>query len=113
MGQWGRIAAEPSGDPMKAWNNEIPNDGLIYYRGLFNQDRVFITSPRGLSEILTQKSYEFIKPPALTYGIGRLLGYGVVLAEGNEHKVDSALNPSLKHPKLTRQIALHRFSARI
>ena len=45
------------------------------------------TSPQVLNEVLTQKSYEFIKPPQLRQGLGRILGVGILLAEGDEHRL--------------------------
>jgi len=45
-----------------------------------------VVSPKALSEVLTTKSYEFIKPTQVRVGIGRILGIGVLLAEGEEHK---------------------------
>jgi cytochrome P450 len=45
-----------------------------------------ITSPRGLSEVLTTRNYDFVKPSHVAVGIGRLLGIGILLAEGDEHK---------------------------
>lgn len=72
---------------MEEWINEIPNDGLIRYRGMLNADRLLLTSPRALGEVLTQKSYEFVKPGMLTGPLSRILGVGVLLAEGGEHKV--------------------------
>ena len=72
--------------PHKDWINNIPNDGLILYRSLLNEERLLPTSPQALAEILTQKSYDFIKPRQLRFGLGRILGIGLVLAEGDEHK---------------------------
>ncbi|KAI9890484.1 MAG: hypothetical protein M1814_003968 [Vezdaea aestivalis] len=86
MGQFGRILRDRPGAPMQEWINTIPNDGLIYYRGLFNSDRIMPTSPQALSEILNQKSYDFVKPAQVREGIGRLLGHGLLLVEGDEHK---------------------------
>lgn len=85
-GQWGTMIKEPSGLPMRRWINEIPNDGLILYRHLFNRERLLITSPKGLAEVLVTKNYEFIKPSFLRIGIGRILGIGILLAEGEDHK---------------------------
>lgn len=45
------------------------------------------TSSQALSEVLTTKSYDFIKPQQLRNGLGRILGIGILLAEGDEHKV--------------------------
>jgi cytochrome P450 len=54
---------------------------------MFNIDRLLITSPKALSEVLTTKSYNFAKPYALRAGMSRILGVGILLAEGDEHKV--------------------------
>lgn len=86
MGQYARISAEPTGAPMKDWVEEVENDGLIRYLGMFNAERVIVTSPKGLGEVLTTKSYDFAKPYHVRAGIGRILGVGVLLAEGDEHK---------------------------
>lgn len=72
---------------MREWASTIPNDGLIRYTHIFNSDRVLITSPKALGEVLVTKNYEFIKPPQFTTGLGQLLGIGILLAEGEEHKV--------------------------
>lgn len=64
----------------------IPNDGIIRYRAFANQERVLITGAKALSEVLVTKNYDFIKPPAFRWGIGRILGIGILLAEGDEHK---------------------------
>ena len=72
---------------MKRWINEVPNNGLIRYTHVFNQERVMPVSPKALSEVLVQKNYEFVKPNQLKIGLGRLLGDGILVAEGNVHKV--------------------------
>lgn len=86
FGQFWRIIKEPTGLPQREWMDEIENDGLIYYRSLFNIDRVMVTTPKALSEAVTLKSYDLIKPRALTKGLARILGYGVLLTEGQEHR---------------------------
>jgi cytochrome P450 len=47
---------------------------------------VLVTNPKALGEVLVQRNYEFIKPERLRNGLGRLLGVGILLAEGDEHK---------------------------
>lgn len=78
---------DPNGIPMREWINEIPNEGLIRYRMMFNIERLLITKPDALREVLVAKNYEFIKPAQLRQGLGRILGVGILLAEGEEHKV--------------------------
>ena len=72
--------------PMRDWVENVPNDGLIRYM-LWGQERLLITNPKALGEVLVTKNYDFIKPPQLRNGLGRLLGVGIVLAEGDEHKI--------------------------
>ncbi|KAK7427673.1 hypothetical protein QQZ08_005779 [Neonectria magnoliae] len=87
LGQAKRIFAEPSGMPMREWVNEVPNDGLIRYRGLFNQERLLITSPKALAEVLVTNNYAFAKPAQIRWSLGRILGVGVLLAEGDDHRM--------------------------
>lgn len=76
---------------MNDWINEVPNEGLIRYRVRFNRERLFVTSPKALSEVLVQKNYDFAKPRSLRLGLGRILGVGLIVAEGDEHKVGRKL----------------------
>ena len=87
MGQFRRIFKEGHGDCIRAWTEEVTNDGLIRYFHLFNRERVTVVSPKGLAEVLVSKNYEFTKPPQMIKTIGRILGVGLFLAEGDEHKV--------------------------
>ncbi|KAF2452826.1 cytochrome P450 monooxygenase [Lineolata rhizophorae] len=96
------IFNNPAGEPQKRWIREIPNDGLIYYPHLFNSPRVLPTTPKALAEVLVHKNYDFIKPWGVRQGLGRVLGIGILLAEGDEHKHQRrALNPafSFRHVK--------------
>lgn len=69
------------------WMQSVPNDGLIRYLGLLNSERVLVTSPDGLSELLQTKPYHFIKTPAVRRILLMILGDGLIVAEGSEHKV--------------------------
>lgn len=86
LGHFKRIYKEPTGEPQRDWIDQVPNDGVLYYRWLFNESRVLITNPKALGEVLVQRNYEFIKPERLRTGLGRLLGIGILIAEGDEHK---------------------------
>jgi hypothetical protein len=64
-----------------------PTDPLTTDRHLFNRERLMLTSPKALAEVLTTNSYDFVKPRLLREGIGQVLGIGILFAEGDEHKV--------------------------
>ncbi|KAF2092013.1 cytochrome P450 [Saccharata proteae CBS 121410] len=86
MGHFGRIRKESTGAPQREWIETVPNDGLIRYRFAFNAERVMVTSPKALAEVLVTKNYTFVKPSQVRLGIARILGVGILLAEGDEHK---------------------------
>lgn len=57
------------------------------YLWFFNIERVMLLSPKAISEVLVTNSYTFIKPRGVRESIGRILGYGILLTEGDVHKV--------------------------
>lgn len=81
-----RQNANGHAEPYRAWSEQVQNDGIIRYLDLFNSETIIPISPKALAEVLVQRPYEFIKPPALVAGLGRILGLGVIFAEGEEHK---------------------------
>ncbi|KAI9681734.1 MAG: hypothetical protein M1822_007086 [Bathelium mastoideum] len=98
MGHARLVRDERSGIPLNKWINEVPNDGFIRYRLKYNKERVLVTSPKALAEILVQKNYDFTKPYKLRFGLGRILGVGLVIAEGEEHKKQRRrLLPAFQH----------------
>lgn len=54
-----------------------------------NLERIVLTSPKALSELLVTKVYDFAKPKTVQQSLRRIVGDGILLAEGNEHKVRS------------------------
>ncbi|KAI1416795.1 cytochrome P450 [Hypoxylon sp. FL1857] len=86
MGQFKEIRTRPSGIPMREWVATIPNDGMIRYLAAFNQERLLITKPKALAEVLVTKNYDFQKPGNIRFGLSRILGVGILLAEGDEHR---------------------------
>lgn len=59
---------------------------MYRYLSIFNAERVVVASPKGLSEVLVTKNYEFQKPRQARTVLGRVLGIGLLLAEGDEHR---------------------------
>jgi hypothetical protein len=101
--------------PLQEWINEVPNDGLIRYRMMFNKEVVFVTSPKALSEVLVQKNYDFSKPYKLRQGLGRILGIGLIIAEGEEHKVCTVSRISTTNNRRLRYLkeTAKKFDARV
>ncbi|OJJ42191.1 hypothetical protein ASPZODRAFT_77483 [Penicilliopsis zonata CBS 506.65] len=92
------VPNERSGMPHDEWINEIPDVPLVRYRMRWNKEVVFVTSAPTLAEVLVQKNYEFSKPASLRRGLGRILGVGLIVAEGQEHKTQrKLLMPAFSH----------------
>jgi hypothetical protein len=81
------MRGQPTGEPSRKWMEEIPNNGLIRHYLMLNVERILVISPKGLSELLTQKAYDFEKPSDTAYFLTLLLGDGLLTAEGDKHKV--------------------------
>jgi cytochrome P450 len=63
----------------------VPHKDMFKYLAVFNGERVVATSPRALAEILS-RDYEFVKPSIMAKLGGPILGYGLLLSEGDVHK---------------------------
>ncbi|KAF7716011.1 Cytochrome P450 monooxygenase [Penicillium ucsense] len=72
---------------LKDWAENLSNEGLIRYYMVGNLERVFLTSPKALSELLVTKNYDFEKPLLVRQTLSRVVGNGILLAEGEEHKI--------------------------
>jgi cytochrome P450 len=92
-----RLFVEPNADQLVKWANKIPNEGFIKYHGILNVQKVLVTDPNAVHDILTVRPYSFIKPPATSKIIRSLLGNGLVVVEGDAHKTQKkALQPAFK-----------------
>lgn len=65
----------------------FPDEGLIRYYMVGNLERVIPISTKALSEVLVTKAYDYQKPRTVQQQLRRIVGDGILLAEGEEHKV--------------------------
>ncbi|KAA8644302.1 hypothetical protein EYZ11_008339 [Aspergillus tanneri] len=74
-------------EEMRDWIVSVPNNGLIRYYMTGNLERILLTSPKSLGELLVHKVYEFPKPEIIRASLSRVTGLnGLLLVEGEEHK---------------------------
>lgn len=76
----------PAGQPHLEIMRNTPNDGIVLTRGFFHTDRLILTSPAALADVLVHKSYDFEKPPWSRLFLRKFLGDGLLMTEGDEHK---------------------------
>jgi cytochrome P450 len=85
-GNWRRFFAEPNNELLLSFADGIPNDGLIRYLGFMNAERFLVTSSAGVTEIMVSKPYDFVKSPMARRILQIMLGTGLIVAEGEQHK---------------------------
>ncbi len=78
--------SQPTGASHRAWIDDVRNQGLICYKCL-HELHVLVTSDAGLREVLINKSYDYAKPALLVDALKDMVGLGLLLAEGEEHRV--------------------------
>ncbi|KAF2169739.1 hypothetical protein M409DRAFT_52246 [Zasmidium cellare ATCC 36951] len=86
LGNGMAVFERPAGRSFLRWMKTIPNDGLIYFRGFFHQDRLLVTDLKILGELLVTRSYDFEKPKPLRDFLRYILGDGLIIVEGDVHK---------------------------
>lgn len=77
---------EPKGSGHLQLMKQTPNDGLILARGLFHGNRMILTAPATIADVLVHKSYDFEKPAWARDFLRKFLGDGLLMTEGDEHR---------------------------
>jgi cytochrome P450 len=92
-----RLLVEPSPEQLTRWAHDIPNEGLITYRGMFNIQRVLVTTTTGVHDIFSLRPYEFPKPSFVKTIFRGVIGDGLIVVDGDQHKMQKrALQPAFK-----------------
>ncbi|KAJ8120365.1 hypothetical protein ONZ43_g2909 [Nemania bipapillata] len=63
---------------------KYPGQDLLNLSAFDHQ--ILVTSPRVLADLLVHKAYHFTKPPTVTSMLQMIIGDGLVMVEGDEHK---------------------------
>ncbi|KAF3928389.1 hypothetical protein ABW20_dc0101929 [Dactylellina cionopaga] len=69
-----------------------------------NLERLVPTDPKVFAEVLT-KSYKFVKPQVLQLSLGRVLGNGIIMSEGDEHKYQRKILLKAFYPRQLRSFS--------
>ncbi|KAF8061719.1 cytochrome P450 [Lyophyllum atratum] len=91
-GNYQEIWAEGNSQPQERWVREYGS--TLRFRGFFGSTRLFTTDTKALNHIL-MKTDIYQKPEAARYNLGRVVGPGVLVVEGDKHKQQNpAFGPS-------------------
>lgn len=87
--------SNPPGDQLRKLVNTIPNEGLIRFKGFFNQDVLIPTTHQTLKAVLSDHTYDYEKPMQFVRILRRILGDGLILVESDVHKFQRKRKPPL------------------
>lgn len=91
----GIIMDSPRGSLPLEWMRTIPNEGLIHFRDTFQRSNLVATNHQALLDVMSTNTYDFEKPWKVRAFLARILGFGLILSEGNAHRVQrKALTPA-------------------
>ncbi|OAK97485.1 cytochrome P450 [Phaeosphaeriaceae sp. SRC1lsM3a] len=87
FGHVGAVFSMPLGRQITEWMNNIPNDGLLFFRGVMGAEYLVVTGTEGLRDVLFSRAYDFEKTSAFRRYTRRFLAAGLVVQEGEAHKI--------------------------
>jgi hypothetical protein len=91
MGHEIGLFKRPGGEPHLKMMKEVENDGLILTRGVFHKDKLIVSTPAALADVLVHKSYDMEKPPWARAFLRKFLGDGLLMTEGDEYDTPIAI----------------------
>ncbi|KAK0276457.1 hypothetical protein LTR91_019647 [Friedmanniomyces endolithicus] len=81
------LRAVPPGAAQLKWSKEVPNDGVFVFQGFFHAyQNVMVTSPEAIMDVVNTHAADWEKPSDGRAFLRRILGDGLVVVEGNEHR---------------------------
>ncbi|KAB8272176.1 cytochrome P450 [Aspergillus minisclerotigenes] len=100
-----RIGLErPRGKTALKWMTTIPNQGLIQFGEFSGRLYLLPTTPQALIDVLSTRAYDYAKPEGLRRFIARVVGFGLLLTEGNVHKQQRRLLQGFFKPHVLRPL---------
>jgi cytochrome P450 len=78
------VSDRPAGDLFLDLIKKYPEHEILRLTAYDYQ--VLITKPRMLADLLVHRAYDFIKPPKISGFLRHVLGDGLIMVEGDEHK---------------------------
>lgn len=100
--QYGQTITEsPRGKTALTWMKQFPDAEMIRILGPFNVPMVVLCGAHSLRDVLNTHPYDFEKFQGIAAFLSRIIGYGLILSEGNPHRVQrKALVPSFQIRKI-------------
>ena len=83
---WTRLFKEPTGDQLLRFMRQSPSSQIIRYFGVLNSERLLLTDPKDLKQVLDSEAYEFGRSYLIRRLLSPMLGKkSLVVMDGAEH----------------------------
>jgi hypothetical protein len=83
---WTRLLKEPAGDALSQFMQQNPNSPIIRYFGVLNSERLLLTHPKDIQQVLDSQAYEFGRSYLIRRLLSPVLGKNsLVVSDGAEH----------------------------
>lgn len=86
QGRGSAFFRQSRGHNFVVWFSKTENDGVILLGGPFHKNRLALTNPRALADVLVHNTYDFEKPRQVRNFLRKVLGDGLIITEGDDHK---------------------------
>lgn len=80
------MTREPPGQHFLELSRDADDDGVLLLRSPLHPNRLLVTNPRALADLLLHNAYDFEKPKGVRAFLRNVLGDGLIIIEGDEHK---------------------------
>jgi cytochrome P450 len=82
----GAVFSIPLGRQIAEWVNNIPNNGMLWFRGMLGAEYLIVAGAESLRDVLFARAYDFEKTSAFRRYTRRFMASGLVVQEGDAHK---------------------------
>ncbi|PKY16233.1 cytochrome P450 [Rhizophagus irregularis] len=90
-------------EPHVKWMQQYGN--IVKFYGIFNRPDVFVSDTKIIQDITLNHVYDFVKPHDMSADFAKIVGRGLVLAEGEEHKRQrKMMNPAFTHNNIKEMV---------
>ncbi|KAI0822367.1 cytochrome P450 [Trametes gibbosa] len=83
LGNLGQLHGSDEDETRRKWREDY--GPVLMYRGYLSIPRLFVTDPRAINHLLTH-SMEYYKPRQVQRTLSSLLGQGLLVTEGDQHR---------------------------
>ncbi|KAI5193643.1 cytochrome P450 [Aureobasidium subglaciale] len=83
---WKRLFREPTGDRLSQFMPEAPTSQIIRYFGVLNSERLLLTDPKDIKQVMDSQAYEFGRSYLIRRLLSPILGKNsLVVSDGADH----------------------------